>query len=323
MNSLLVRIIAVVLVLSVLAVIRRRNAQRKFLRSLQPLTPIPIPERPPSWVQANHTTLLQQAQAELFKIPWGSDPIEDVQEAQNRYREGHIAVIAMSGNWEKIPEATQHFLHCPKPLAFTGVAETIHALSYVSGYRYVPSGIAAATEWTTEAIKLDPQCPEAWIERTIILCKGLSRAHLLSAEMALAQSQAIAPDHPRLPAAEFAIYTRRRQYAQAEQAIRRSLAYADAGRFLPVERRALLNSLAINLDVQRKAAEALAIYRRLTTDFPDYAWGWHNGSQALLRAGKLEEALQFSDRAIALMPFPLALQTNAKIRQRLAQVAHK
>nr|MBA3827180.1 hypothetical protein [Ktedonobacterales bacterium] len=238
-------------------------------------------------------------------------------------REGHVELIAMSGNWEKASAATQHFLHCPKPLAYTGVAETVHALSYVSGYRYVPLGIAAATEWTTEAIKLAPQCPEAWIERTIILSKGLSRAHLLLAEMALSQSQAIAPDHPRLPAAEFAVYTRRRQYAQAEQAVRRSLAYADEGQLSTVERRALLNSLAINLDVQRKAAEAITIYRTLTTDFPDYAWGWHNGSLALLRAGELEEALQFSDRAIALMPFPLALQTNAKIRQRLAQVAQK
>ncbi|MBA2680576.1 MAG: hypothetical protein H0U76_19540 [Ktedonobacteraceae bacterium] len=59
MNSLLLRVFAMVLVLSVLTIIRRRNTQRNFLRSLQPLTPIPTPERPPYWVKATHIALQQ------------------------------------------------------------------------------------------------------------------------------------------------------------------------------------------------------------------------------------------------------------------------
>ncbi len=320
MGSIIARVFAVLLVSGIVNFIRQRMAYRAYLKTLHPLSTIPAPTRTPYWVEADHTTILQSAIAGLQQMAWGAEPVDDAQGIE-LYRKGHVALIEMSGAWSKAPDIAQTFLHCPRSLAYTGVAEVIYTISYVSGFRYAPLGIAVATDWTSAAIAADPLRPEPWIERTRILSKGQTKAHLLLAEMALQKARELDPLHPHLPSAENAYYTGIKDYRAAEAAILRGLNYAAEGRISRIERRALLNNLAMNYDIQRRPAEALATYQQLTTEFPEYAWGWHNGSRALLISGQLEEALHYNERAIAIMPFPLALQANAKIRERIAAKA--
>src|SRR5579883_1739513 len=111
MPYILIRVLAILLGRGIRKLIVNRAAIQSNLKNFTFSSIIYRFEPSFFWVKPEHVALLEHVIRELSEIPWGEAPVDDTQ-AMALYRQGHVALIEMSGDWSKAPAAARHFLRC-------------------------------------------------------------------------------------------------------------------------------------------------------------------------------------------------------------------
>jgi tetratricopeptide (TPR) repeat protein len=155
---------------------------------------------------------------------------------------------------------------------------------------------------------------DALIIRAKLLAGYPDEHWLRASEETLRRAQELAPEHPRLPNAEAALFRQFGEYDKALQANGEAINRAISAAERHNERISRANLL---LDLGRNE-DALAEYDQILHERED-PWTWHNRSLALMRLSRNEEALASSDRALALMEFSNARDVNDRLRKQLGR----
>jgi tetratricopeptide (TPR) repeat protein len=298
--------------------IRRYAARKVAQRRLTTiLTVPPLPETMPAWADADHIAFVKRQIAALRRVPWGEKAERDSQAAHALYEQGLAVTYSAGGEFNKLTDAVDAFVRCPKPLALTGAADVILRLSYLRGTQYIPQGVQEAIGYTTQALQLNPKLVDAWLVRVRVLSLYEGRTALGLMKLALDEARKLAPNSPRLAMAESSYFRRIGNSELRIAALWRALAAAADGQLTPPERMSALDGVAWELMSAGTLDEAIRAYDQLNTEFPESAWGWHNASVAYDKAGRLAEALERSERALSFFEFGNARLRNNIIRLKL------
>jgi len=274
----------------------------------------PMPNRRP-WATEDKIQRTEGYIAQLQQVPWGQNPVTDQKTARALFEKGYAIVYDASGENYRLEEAISAFVHCPPALAYTGAAEVMRMLSYIGGAYYTPNGIYESERYTDLALQADPDLVDAWLTRALVFTtySPAPATHPPIAKYALNRVRKSAPTHSRLPRIEAAYYKMVEQSAKQEKALQQAVQLAPS----PSERKSLLNTLGLLLLARRRPKKALLIFQQLTTEYPDFAWAWHNQSLVFMRLHRYQEALDSSERALSIFEFPRARMTNTEIRKKL------
>lgn len=194
--------------------------------------------------------------------------------------------------------------------AWVALAETAYLACYSHsdglGDFYWRGGLALAEPLVDRALALAPGDPDALAMKASY---RRARGYLDEAEAILGRAP---PDHWRVRVARAGVLADRDRRAEAAGELEAAVASAP-----PPRRAKLENTLGgLLVDLGRFDAAVAAFDRALAAD-DGYPWAWHNRALALHRAGRDREALESSDKALAIGEFGAARHLNDRLRRRL------
>jgi tetratricopeptide (TPR) repeat protein len=291
-----------------------RRASRTAIRSGRALRIPPLSPREVMATQDNQRQVRDFA-LELMSVPWGEQVRVSSTELRPLFDQTVAAVRRVSGDWRKYAEPVGVFASMPSPWCFIGAAEIMQRLAYTRGNVYVPYGLRQGLRFIALAQAADPENADALVTRARLLASSSDRTWLRLAEDTLRRVQAIAPQHPRLPAAEATLFSHFREYEKALAAADQAIARAPT----PFERVQEQIGRANILLAMKRDVEAIAAYQQLLETESDDPWLWHNLSIALARVERYQEALESNQRALALMPFAAAMELTPELRKLAAK----
>jgi len=292
------------------------EARAKQLLAEGKLLPIPpLPTEPPQGVSPEELAQVEATAAQLQEIPWGDRIAYPTNQAPAIFESALAEMNAASGDWARLHRLAQIFAGLPRPLCYVGAAEVMFRLSYLRGATYAPVGLRQGLRFAMRAQLHTPLQPDALIAqlKLLVACREPYWQEL--ATKTLAMIRQVAPDHPRLPLAEMLYHRIRGEYEEALVCADRALGTATN----PVEAASLLSSKASLLMSLDRYADAVLTFQNATSVNPSDPWIWHNASIALTHLGRYHEALQCSERALAIMDFGAARAQHERIMESIAQ----
>lgn len=252
--------------------------------------------------------------ARLRQIPWGRvEPLISVADAPQAYQRAQELVRDVTGDWRKLAEPTAIYSHLPAPWCWLGAAQVTRTRAFLMGNTYSPTGVRQALYFLSEALALDPNNVDAWLMRANLLRANGDSKRLNPAQDALQRARQIAPDSPDLPNVEAQVFSTFGRLDLAEQAAREAVRRGRTQQDWIGNQ----DSLALILLSAKRPSEAADVYQQVVAVEQDNPWIWHNYSLALSSAKRYQEALDASDRALALMEFGVARQRNNWLRKQL------
>lgn len=281
------------------------------------LLPIPpLPESMPPGIDADDIFTVEQYALRMAERPWGEKPaFATVEKAYPLFNRTVAQVREVTGDWRKFSAPIDTFVSLPKPLCFVGAAEIMLQLSYMQANLWAPVGLQQGLRFIARAQYHNAEQPDALVIRIKLLAGYAGEQWVKLAEETLALLKQVAPDHLRLPNAEFQVLVQRNKLEEALACNERTLANPPSSEEVHV---ALLDKARLLARMQRDE-EALAAYAELNQRYPADPWAWHNRSLILLKRGRYKEALACNQRALAIMPFVAAQKAGEYIRARLAE----
>lgn len=292
------------------------DARAKQLIAEGKLLPIPpLPTEPPQGVSPEELAQVEATAAQLQQIPWGNRIAYPAEQAPAIFASSLAEVDAASGDGAKLHRLAQIFAGLPRPLCYVGAAEVMFRLSHLRGMTYAPVGLRQGLRFAMRAQVHTLLQPDALIAQLKLLAACREPYWQELATKTLAMIWQVAPDHPRLPLAEMLYHRIRGEYEEALMCADRALRTATS----PVEAASLLSSKASLLMSVDRYADAVLSFQNATSLNPSDPWLWHNASIALTRVGHYHEALQCSERALAIMDFGAARAQHERIMESLAQ----
>jgi tetratricopeptide (TPR) repeat protein len=194
--------------------------------------------------------------------------------------------------------------------AWVGLAEAAHLACYSHsdglGDFYWRGGLSLAEPLVDRALALAAGDADALAMKASY---RRARGYLDEAEAILAKAPA---GHWRVRVARAAVLADREKRSEAVAELEGALASAPSPRRAKLEN--TLGSLLVDLG---RFDLAVAAFDRAVAADARYPWAWHNRALALHRAGRDKEALESSDRALAIGEFGAARQLNDRLRRRL------
>ncbi|HEU4785004.1 MAG TPA: tetratricopeptide repeat protein [Ktedonobacterales bacterium] len=292
------------------------EARAKQLLAEGKLLPIPpLPTEPPQGVSPEELAQIETAAAQLQKIPWGDRKAYPAKQAPAIFESALAEVNAASSDLATLHRLAHVFAGLPRPLCHVGAAEVMFRLSHIRGTTYAPNGLRQGLRFATRAQVHTPLQPDALIAQLKLLAACREPYWQELATRTLAMIQHVAPDHPRLPLAEMLYHRIRGEYEEALMCADRALGTTTN----PVEAAAILSSKASLLMSVDRYADAVLSFQNASSLTPSDPWIWHNASIALTHLGRYHEALQCSERALAIMDFGAARAQHERIMESLAQ----
>jgi tetratricopeptide (TPR) repeat protein len=295
---------------------RRVNRTRKAteqraeeLKASGQLMPIPALPPTPSGVAPEVLTSIERYADRMVKLPWGEHPTVSEAEAPAVFSRTVARVSTVRGDWSELSEPINTFVALPQPWAYIGAAHVMWSLSYISGMIHGAVGLHQGLRFIARTQVTTPDQPDALAIRTILLTGTNSPRWLELSSQTLDRLRQVAPDHPRLPIAEAALYRRRGEYDAALAAVDRELANPPSAE----EAQSARGSLAFLLELMERYDDALVAYQSALAIEPNDPWNWHNMSLVLVKLGRVDEALEANTRALALMDFSNARATRERI----------
>lgn len=309
---------------------RRMRDDRAAERRAQSITkagralPLPPPPKDTPAIQRSRVAQSERYAEELRQVQanWDKQPIptDDVTCRPPDFDQAVSEVRGVTGDWSQLAGPLQTFGRMPAPWRWVGAAEVMRPLAYVRNDVFVPTALRQGLRFVVEAQNADQQNVDALLIRAMLLSCTSDTGWVEMAQQTLAIAQSLAPNHPRLPLAETAYYRRTGQTDRALEALGRAAEWAstpeDAYTARTTRAHVLLN--ANRLD------EAATAYEALTRENDRNPWVWQNYSLVLRRLSRFEEALDANERALAIMEFPAARESNTWLRNRLGKpIAHQ
>jgi tetratricopeptide (TPR) repeat protein len=272
---------------------------------------MPIPALPPtpSGVAPEVLSSIEGYADRMAKLPWGEHPSVSEAEAPAVFSRTVARVSTVRGDWSELSEPINTFVTLPQPWAYIGAAHVMWALSYISGMIHGAVGLHQGLRFIARTQVTTPDQPDALVIRTILLTGTNSPRWLELSSQTLDRLRQVAPNHPRLPIAEVALYRRRGEYDAALAAVDRELANPPSAE----ETQSARGSRAFLLELMERYDDALAAYQSALAIEPNDPWNWHNMSLVLIKLGRVDEALEANTRALALMEFSNARATRERI----------
>ncbi len=234
-------------------------------------------------------------------------------DAEKACDEGDRALAAWLGSPEPLKLAAHAYGQAlgfdPKlARAWVGLAEACMNACFshtdAFGEVYWRGGLAQAERLVDRALELDPPNDDA-----IALKASFRRrlGYVAEAEERLAGAD---PHHWRVAWVRAGTHADRDRY---------DLWVADLAKATETAPRArqaqLFNALGSAFTKVLEFSKAVESFDHALTLQPDYAWAWHNRAVALMRAGKKPEALESSNKALALGEFSAARQLNDRLKR--------
>lgn len=296
-----------------------RAAERRaqsIIKSGRALPLPPMPKQPPAIAKStaqqsrNYAYQLQQL-AERWRKQGMS-----VNTTQPANFEGELAKVhSVTGNWNDLVAPLNAFGEMPAPWRWVGAAEIMRPLAFWRNDLFVLTSVRQGLRFVVEAQNADPQNVDALLIRVSLLACSADQEWIRLAHETLNMARQLAPSHPLLPRAEINYYLRIKAYDDALAANARLIQFATSAE---QANRRRLNRADILLQANR-LEEAAAVYAEVTPAQPENPWLWHNYSVVLRRLKRYDQALEASDRALAVMEFPAARENNTWLRMQLGK----
>lgn len=294
------------------------RAARTALRSGRAMAIPPLPQV----AQALPLATVEQTEdftAEMVDVPWGRQVAYSAAETRAVFDHTVGAVRRVAGDWRKFAEPIRIFAQMAEPWCYIGAAEIMLRLSYIRNGVHVPQGLRQGLRFVALAQAAEPENPDALVIRAKLLAGYPDKRWLRLAEQTLERLQAIAPNHPRLPEAEYRLFDQYGEYDKALACLERLIAHPAT----PDEEYAARTGKAMILMNMGRYEESAAAYHTIIQDWDDKdPWVWHNLSIVLSQLGRYDEALRANQRALAIMPFSAAFELTPKLEAKLRQGAH-
>ena len=293
--------------------LRAARAARAALNTGRALPIPPLPAKL-SKTQRNRQPGVEEFVRQIIEIPWGQQVTITGPELRAQFDQAVSTTRRIAGDWRKLSEPIAQFAHMPAPWCYIGAAEVLNRLSFLVGAAFSPIGLRQGLRYIAQAQSVDPENADALITRATLLTGVSDPRWLKLAEATLARVQTLAPNHPRLPNAEAALFNR---YGQREKALA-CLEQASARAQSPTDQAIARIQYANMLLTMGRYDDAVAAYHALLQTESQDPWLWHNLSIALYSLQRYDEALAANERALSIMPFNAATMYGQKIRQKLA-----
>lgn len=292
---------------------RAAREARKALRTGRAL-PIPPLPRNLSKTQRERQPDVEAFTRQLIEVPWGQRVTIEGPALRPQFDQAVSVTRRIAGDWRKLAEPIAIFARMPAPWCYIGAAEVLQRLSFLVGRAFSPIGLRQGLRYIACAQAAEPDNADALITRARLLSSISDPRWLQLAEQTLTRAQAIAPNHPRLPSAEAALFERHGQKEKALACLEQAIARAQS----PQDEVIARIQCAYMLLSLKRYDDAVAAYQTLLKTEPNDPWLWHNLSIALYILKRYEEALSCNERALSIMPFNTAFEYGQKIRQKLA-----
>lgn len=154
----------------------------------------------------------------LAALPWGASAGDEGVEGAARFARGIALVRGWQRQEDTLLDGAALLIQCPPALAYAGAAEVALQFAAYGLTTWSPAGARAALTYADRGLACAPNAPDALVARVQALAAlgamGDGDA-LRSAAHSARTLAAVAPDHPRLPAAVATIYLAGHQYAAA------------------------------------------------------------------------------------------------------------
>ena len=296
-----------------------RRAAREASAALKTGRAMPMPPLPRnlSKTQRDRQPDVEAFTLEIIEVPWGQRVSITGSELRTQFDQAVATTRRIAGDWRKLAEPVATFASMPAPWCYIGAAEVLQRLSFLVGGAFSPIGLRQGLRYIAQAQAVDPDNADALITRARLLASVSNPRWLKLAEETLTRVQAIAPNHPRLPAAEAQLFERYGQREKALACLEQSIARAQTSTDQVIARIQYANML-LNMD---RNDDAIAAYRTLLQTEQNDPWLWHNLSIALYDVQRYDEALTANERALSIMPFNAAFARGQMIRQKLTASA--
>ncbi|HEX9039344.1 MAG TPA: tetratricopeptide repeat protein [Ktedonobacterales bacterium] len=251
---------------------------------------------------------------QLILVPWGQQVQITGADIRPAFDQATLVTRQYTGDWRKLREPIAVFAALPAPWCFVGAASVMARLSFLVGGAYAPIGVRQGLRFIAQAQAVDPENVDALLERAGLLADVYNPQWLKLAEQTLTRIQQIAPNHPRLPFAEAALFKRYGQREKALAALDQAIARAPSQPEWILARA----NYADTLLQMARWDEAEPRYRELLETERENPWLWHNYSIVLANLKRYDEALAANQRALSIMPFQVAFNYGESIRKRMA-----
>ncbi len=195
--------------------------------------------------------------------------------------------------------------------AYDGLARLECDASYVRGEQHEDEGLRRARKFVDHAIKLDPSLPEAYL--TLSSVAYLQRDYD-AASFALDRAEQLRARPGSVKGLRAKLLYREGDAKQALALAKEVAASPDASS----RERASVYDLMSKIYERMQAMDAAdTTYQQRIKSDPNSAWAHGNYADFLLRRGNVDESIVHAERAVRLMPYPLAL--TALVRAYLAK----
>lgn len=239
----------------------------------------------------------------MRSISWGMNaPVLPDEALRRVFDEAVGRVRAIRADGKVLEELIAAFAAMPVPFCFIGAAELMMYLSYYNRSRYTPEGLIQALLFVIQAQCYSPLHPDALVTQVRILAAAHDPEWEYLAAKTLGILEQVAPQHPRIAAAQYAYFKSRREYEKALACCQVAQVVAPTQQ----ERWEALKCVGdILLDMQRYPEAVIAYDAALAHD-PNNEWTWHNKSIVLHRLGQPVAALACNERALSINEFGAA-----------------
>ncbi|MFZ2490289.1 MAG: hypothetical protein WA208_02280, partial [Thermoanaerobaculia bacterium] len=191
------------------------------------------------------------------------------------------------------------------PLGYVGLARTEYYAGFMRARTYDQGPLDKAWKYVNHALKLDPQCYDAHLASSYI---SMARGDYDIARDSLASAAEIDPASPRHTLAQAHLAEREEEVAESMRLARDVVARSQDPIDVRQARQILIGAYGLGGQLEEADAE----HREILKLDPKGAWSHGNYAQFLLARDDIDGAVREAEAAVAITPYPIAVNTLAR-----------